>query len=376
MVESSYEDLVAMTYEAAQTPDLWTDVLAQLGRAAGLDAWVLFSQHKPSRTIDLALVGGERMNATTFDRYLKQFLPIDPRLAAVRDMPAGRIVVTQHIHDERFVARNPFYQDYLIPSGRRWDIGGRAFLSDEREYILALSRGQERGAFAGAVCDQVQGYFEHVHRAIGLMERLGRLDQQTEMGEASLASNAWAVFSLGRDGHVRDGNGPAHALLRSGRMLQSEAGRLKLVDAQLRARWSDQLQRCTFTRQPVSMLLRDPESGQRCSLTVTRCQRPPKSLLGGVSELAHFMVIVAPLDEKPMVSRQQLMDLFGMTPTEARLACNLAQGMTLDSHAERVGVTLATVRTQMRAVLSKAEVRNQSELQRLLAKLPALPEVC
>jgi len=66
---------------------------------------------------------------------------------------------------------------------------------------------------------------------------------------------------------------------------------------------------------------------------------------------------------------QDALDLgatFGLTPAEARVAGYLAQGITPKEVAATCGVSLCTVRTQIRTVFAKTGVRRQSDLVRLL----------
>jgi DNA-binding CsgD family transcriptional regulator len=65
--------------------------------------------------------------------------------------------------------------------------------------------------------------------------------------------------------------------------------------------------------------------------------------------------------------------LYDLTPGEARVARSLTQSQTMDEIAAASGVTVATVRTQVKAVLDKTGSRRQAEVTALLAGLPKLP---
>ncbi|MBL8490067.1 MAG: hypothetical protein JNM82_04740, partial [Rhodocyclaceae bacterium] len=61
---------------------------------------------------------------------------------------------------------------------------------------------------------------------------------------------------------------------------------------------------------------------------------------------------------------------FGATPAEARLAEALAAGETAEDFAGAAKLSMNTVRTQIRALLTKAGLNRQADLLRLLARLP------
>ncbi|MGF2508686.1 helix-turn-helix transcriptional regulator, partial [Ralstonia pseudosolanacearum] len=56
--------------------------------------------------------------------------------------------------------------------------------------------------------------------------------------------------------------------------------------------------------------------------------------------------------------------LFDLTEAESRLASALVQGDTLEQYAQRRGVSIGTVRYQLKQVLSKTGTNRQSELMR------------
>jgi DNA-binding CsgD family transcriptional regulator/PAS domain-containing protein len=57
--------------------------------------------------------------------------------------------------------------------------------------------------------------------------------------------------------------------------------------------------------------------------------------------------------------------LLGVTPAEAALVATLAAGGTLEAHAQRRGISLGTVRIQLKQVLAKTGTHRQAELVRL-----------
>ena len=60
-----------------------------------------------------------------------------------------------------------------------------------------------------------------------------------------------------------------------------------------------------------------------------------------------------------------------MSSAESAVALALCDGKTPDEHAQASGVSVATVRTQLRAVFEKTQMRRQAETVRLLLGMPA-----
>ena len=65
---------------------------------------------------------------------------------------------------------------------------------------------------------------------------------------------------------------------------------------------------------------------------------------------------------------------YGFTPAEAALAQCLVQGRSIEDHAERKGLRVSTVRTQLRALLAKTGTTRQGQMISVLLSDP--PAIC
>ena len=65
------------------------------------------------------------------------------------------------------------------------------------------------------------------------------------------------------------------------------------------------------------------------------------------------------------------MQLYGLTPSEARVACAVASGESLESYASAHGISVSTVRWTMKQLLAKTGARRQADLVRILLSGPA-----
>lgn len=81
------------------------------------------------------------------------------------------------------------------------------------------------------------------------------------------------------------------------------------------------------------------------------------------------LVIVRSFDGGRARRTERLRDLFGLTRAEAEVASRLAEGLGPQAIAETFGVAIGTVRTHIRVIYDKCEVRGQVELVALLSRL-------
>lgn len=87
----------------------------------------------------------------------------------------------------------------------------------------------------------------------------------------------------------------------------------------------------------------------------------------------HTVLILIDLASHPKPNRAALEQIYRLTPAEARLAVHLGSGAALPEAAKALGITVATVRTQLRSIFDKTHTHRQAELVILIARLSALP---
>ena len=87
----------------------------------------------------------------------------------------------------------------------------------------------------------------------------------------------------------------------------------------------------------------------------------------------HSVLLLIDLDATPLPSAGCLEQIFSLTPAEARLTLLLVDGKTLAEVAEMLHLSIATVRTQLKAVFEKTHTHRQAELVVLVSRLAALP---
>lgn len=63
---------------------------------------------------------------------------------------------------------------------------------------------------------------------------------------------------------------------------------------------------------------------------------------------------------------EEVSQLYGLTPAESRLAVAIANGLSLEEYAREKGVSVGTVRIQLKSIFSKMNITRQQELVRVL----------
>ena len=79
-----------------------------------------------------------------------------------------------------------------------------------------------------------------------------------------------------------------------------------------------------------------------------------------------FMILISNTETRTRVDPQILAQLYGFTEAESRLAVLLSNGLSAGEAAETLQVSISTVRTQLRGLLTKSGVSRQSDLMWLM----------
>jgi len=129
----------------------------------------------------------------------------------------------------------------------------------------------------------------------------------------------------------------------------------------------------------LRVLVSAPASRSRpCAMRIPRPSgRPPYAVrriapesVGQVPEWETVLIMSDPA-AAPVLAKQTLRSLYGLTPTEARLARRLVAGDTVAQAAAALEVTIGTARIHLEHLLKKTTTHRQSELIRLLLGSPA-----
>ncbi|APG15977.1 DNA-binding CsgD family transcriptional regulator [Bradyrhizobium huanghuaihaiense] len=81
------------------------------------------------------------------------------------------------------------------------------------------------------------------------------------------------------------------------------------------------------------------------------------------------LLILTDLNEIPRVSQSSVMEIFGLTPAQARLASLLVEGKSLEEIAFYMNISSGTARNHLKAVFLRTGTRRQAELVSLLSRL-------
>jgi hypothetical protein len=116
--DARYDSIVHLLYEAVARPAAWADFFTSLGEAVGASAVHMLALDKQHG----ALSYSDGFNLPTDGElaYIQKYGKIDPRTALILQNDIEEWVHCHEVFNDEFVSRDPFYQEFLIPVGRRY----------------------------------------------------------------------------------------------------------------------------------------------------------------------------------------------------------------------------------------------------------------
>jgi DNA-binding CsgD family transcriptional regulator len=179
-----------------------------------------------------------------------------------------------------------------------------------------------------------------------------------------------AAFTLSAKFSVLAMNKRAEALLAQGKGFSVDKNRLVsqgVGDSDLKAL----LTRVSKTGAPESMAFSPMSENEVLHVTASRL---PSDVEASGEASTKVLLLVTQPGYHRVATVRQLIQIFNLSPAEARLARAVAHGQELETFAAEQGVKMTTVRTQMAAVHAKTHVRRQTDLVRLILSVPCARE--
>lgn len=365
------DQLVHRIYETAldDTPwrDLFPDLVARFS-ACGGQLFTPFLREGPQGGFELAHGPNpaktqhrltEVADRDLWYHELVRHFGVDGRL------PTGLIYNASERLPKAELRRTRSFAEYV----RRLDIGealGTAIGDGSKETqptaALIFYRNPSAKPFETADMARLRRLQRHFTRALELRMRVRRAATDAVAQTFDIVTDA--VLVLAADGTVLLTNPAADRLLTQHQYPQVRFGRLRAQLARQGADLDRALAGCTSGGMgaPETFVVR--LAGQAGSGVIAHLVPPPPRWPVGPKAAAIAFLLVE--GRGAPCPGHLLKTLYGLSPSEAALVMALSEGITPEAHADARRVSMNTVRTQLKAVFDKTQVRRQADLIRLV----------
>ena len=357
------DTIIQGIYEAAAIPELWPVVLEQMGRTVNTPGVVLLTRRSDAWT-------GHAV-AKPVEEALLAYLGTD---IAQRSESTRRLIAADHagfLRNDDVFSRQEWELDPLRNEwGRQWGLNSAAATAisvPSGDFLVChLQRREQDPSFDAADIAALDSFRPHLARA-GLLAARWRLQRLRAATEA-LALIGLPAAVLDRDGRTLAANSLIETLTEHVHWLPRD--RMALAD-QHADRLLQQVLARLFDPQasPVQSFASRAAAGDAAVVHVVPTAGQARDVFdGGLAVL-----VLTPVTTPEAPDASLIRALFDLSAGEARVARSLTQGQTINRIAADSGVSRETVRTQVKAIMTKTGTSRQAEMTALLAGLRKLP---
>ncbi len=376
-----YDEVVARLYDAGAGRIDWRQAFAPLAERFGLWSIALFGLTRRSRDALFICEGG--LSGPDFAlEYLRVYHRIDPHVGPALALASepGQWVHRQDRFDDDFIDRDPFYQEFLLPRGGRYTSCAKLLEDEDMAVLLLMQRGQGRPPLSGdevAVFDRLR---RHLASALRLhLDRTGELAAGCGVACRILDRMRQALVITDEDLRIIYRNPAAQRLLARANAFSERNEHLVCRNRDDEARLRIAVRApgagvAVAGASPASAVVRVIGSGFINPVMVLATGLPPAAESPEQGEPRLTMLLLHETAHRRQIDPAVIGKVFQLTPAEAEVATGLAEGLSIEEIAAARGVTLETVRAQIRSVYGKTDVRSRADLVRMLLEMPSFDE--
>ena len=362
--EQELSTLLDILYEAAADPALWRSFLERAAKPsrATSAAFVMHDVQRASCTV----ASSWQLDPACDRLYQRRYHALD--VWAQRASSAARHVCTsESLCSRAELKTKEIYNDFFLGAGIEQAIFALLENSESRIASLSLYRDKSRPEFIESDLFILRFLIPHLRRAFKLHLSFSELKSRAVGVESALDMLPIGLVFVGTRGEIIFMNRSASAVIaeRDG-LLASSSG--------LRAERTTESNLLTRAVQQVASTSSGHGLSAGGTILIWRRSRPPLQVVispirNPQIEASKPIAAVAFIHDPSRYQRptdELLATVYGLTPAERRVALLLSDGKAPLEIANIVGVTVHTIRSQIKTIHYKTGAKKQSELMRLL----------
>lgn len=360
--------LIGLTYDTALGGHDWTGVLKPL--AASIDAKSAILRMVDYTGGQVGFFDAAGIDPAYRQAYAQHFVNIDIYRDLLETAPIGTVLQSNQFPGYEGRHKTEFFNDYQKPQDIEHVCGSVLARNNDFTIQFGAQRGKCSRDFGRGESDFLQTVLPHLVRAVQMRQLLGEASRQQALAEAALHQLRLGVLLT--DAQAR----PLFVNRMAEQQIAASNGALSLSFCGLKTRNPDDATRlCRLVADASSttagkglgaggemrIACGDGSFLQLCVVPLSReCLDS-----GSAAPSARAAIFIACPDSIHLPWRRVAI-CYGLTQMEAKLAVQLAGGVSLEEVAKHLGISIHTARTHLKAVFAKTGTRRQPELVAML----------
>ncbi len=370
------DQLIQCLYAAVGNDAAWPGVVQTLTEYFGAQIGMLVVAGKGQR--DQSFYAAFNHSESVARAYSDHWWQHDVMLHTVIERKlfvSGAVMRGSDIVPPEQLRQTAYFREFMLTMPAEYVLA--CVLSDGSDPLLAppmhlsLFRHPGEPDFSRAQVDDMKSLLPHLHRAFELHWQMRHAQEQIAVFHHSLDELDFGLLFIDGAQRVRYANARARRLGEHAGMAALLKGLPQTVPQT--GELADLLQACALGQGGALVLQPgDPASATSAHLlALTLPLATPSRNVAGHTRASVILLLVDPA-QQPGAAIDFLMRAFGLSPAQTRLIPLLLENCTPAQMAQRLNVSLPTVRSQLSAIYTKTGTGRQQELIRLLGALPAI----
>ncbi len=358
--------IINALYESVLEPDGFQEAIGLCGLYAGADDAQIISFDKKTNAPIYSLLSGTNFSTDGSKEYLNYYINKDPGKYLL-EQPLQEWQYCHHKQTQKLINHNEFYQDFLLPYGIRYRMACRIYEDDLIYSICGFLRATNSQPFDEKNSSKADHYINHFQQVLKLNKHTEILQKKSELGAMAIDGLVISMILVNQQGTILHLNKRAETLLsHPDSELSNKMGRLTGLFPDQHNKLKQLIFNATQTLAAGgAMQTKGAHSRQILVMPL-----PESSKLRKDWQTPMALILIN--EPKNIANQLRLVgNLYGLSPAELKVATALLERKTLTEYAIESGISINTVKTQLRALFRKTETKKQAELVATLTQIPA-----
>ena len=350
-------DFVDRIYEASFVPELWPNILLDIAKVANSKGGLLLS----TRDKSLNWTASDNIREAFADYLEGGWFRRCGRRVCLLEKAHASFLREEDYWSEDEIEKNDIYQEFFYPRNLGWSAGTGLVMPTGDHIVFSIERARQDGPIEAQYVDVLNDLRPHIARATMVAARMG-------LQSATTAKDAFTKLSVPTI--LLDLNGTCiesstEVAAQSDHITWGPNDALILKDSAANTLLHKALSEIHSQNGVQSFAIKDDNGLPAHVAHVIPITRAAHDIFAK----GYALLVLNPIDTKTNPSVDLLRSLFDFTAAEANVARQLANGVSAEKIAENGGVSINTVRTQIRKIIEKSGCNKLPEVISMISNL-------
>lgn len=301
--------------------------------------------------------------------YINYYMPLNPRIPFGLRSDTPSISHDRLFIDESEMDRHEFYADFLARFDLRYFLATKAFETNEQLGVFTIQKNATGGPPSQEDIFAINLLAPYLKKIADMQVQYGNLLSHIQDLESLLETTDEGVLFLDEFGCIKKLNAVAHDILQQDDGIKYSNNKITCSDQSTQKKLNRMLS-CAINREIKEDDIQSLFIARPSGSPPYRIQMQNISENNTISAISTNTLILFIRDPNRSKSLKviELMEGFGLTTTESKVARLISLGKTAREIALEMRVSLPTIRTHIQQVMQKMSINRQVDIARILAR--------